>query len=230
MYGEAAEYISGFDEKGEPVISMNECMPPALPKPYTFVQRLKPWGTPNREISLFTPFWRQFTFIVYPAVLWAVIFYGMAIGLGALYIGFSFSILITQPPWNWSQSQTGLNAISGFIGTVLAIPIGPISHRFAAWRTRKNGGVREPEMRLWVFLPAIICSPVGMAVSLALPTTNSTGLDSSPVSASSNLRTLSAFPCLSRTWSTVTTTIPLNLLPCLSHRSHCSRLVLDTRS
>jgi MFS family permease len=88
----------------------------------------------------------------------------MAIGLGALYIGFTFSILITQPPYNWSQTGTGLNAISGLVGTLLAIPIGPLSDRFAAWRTRKNNGTREPEMRLWVFLPAIICSPVGMAV------------------------------------------------------------------
>jgi MFS family permease len=164
LYGEAAEYIAGFDEKGDPIVSTSERAPPALPEQLTFLQRMKPWGAVNHEISIFTPMWRQFTFLVYPAVLWAVIFYGMAIGLGALYIGFSFSILITQPPWNWAQSGTGLNAISGFVGTLLAIPVGPISDRFAAWRTRKNGGVREPEMRLWVFLPAIICSPVGMAV------------------------------------------------------------------
>jgi hypothetical protein len=162
LYGEAAEFISGFDEKGEIVVS--ERVPTNIPQYLTFTQRLKPWGPPNHDISIFTPLWRQFTFLVYPAVLWAVIFYGMAIGLGALYIGFSFSIVITTPPWNWAQEQTGLNNIGGLIGVLLAIPVGPISDRFAAWRTRKNNGVREPEMRLWCFLPAIICSPVGLAV------------------------------------------------------------------
>jgi MFS family permease len=162
LYGEAAEHIEGFDDKGEPVVTMSERVP--LPQKYTFWQMMKPYGYVNKDLNLFTPFWRQFTFIVYPAVIWAVIFYGLAIGLGALYIGFTFSILITEPPYNWAQSQTGLNAISGFVATLLAIPCGPISDRIAAWRTRKNGGVREPEMRLWVVLPTILFSPVGMAV------------------------------------------------------------------
>jgi len=162
LYGEAAEFISSFDEKGEPVIT--ERIPQNLPKPYTFVQRLKPWGPPNHDMSIWTPLWRQFTFLVYPAVLWAVAFYGLSIGLGALYIGFSFSILITTPPWDWAQSGTGLNNIGGLLGVLLAIPVGPISDRVAAWKTRRNGGVREPEMRLWCFLPAIIVSPAGLVV------------------------------------------------------------------
>lgn len=160
MYGEAAEFIESYDEKGTPVMAANS--PIQLPEPLTFVQRLKPWSTPNHDFNIVLPVWRQFVFLAYPAVIWTVIFYGLAIGIGALYIGLSFSTLITQAPWNWTQEDTGLNQIGGLVGVLIAIPIGPLSDRFCAWRTRKNDGVREPEMRLWTFLPAIILSPVGL--------------------------------------------------------------------
>jgi len=163
MYGEASEFISGVDDKGQPQV-VERIPSAAIPKPKTFVQRLAPWGEVNHDLNIITPVWRQFIFLSYPAVIWTVIFYGLAIGLGALYIGLSFSVLITQPPWNWSQTQTGLNTLGGLLGVLIAIPIGPLSDRFSAWRTRKNDGIREPEMRLWTFLPAIILSPVGMAV------------------------------------------------------------------
>jgi MFS family permease len=162
-YGEASEFSEGVDDKGQPRV-IERVSPVDLPKPLTFVQRLKPWGPPNKELNMLTPVWRQFIFLAYPAVIWTIIFYGLAIGIGALYIGLSFSILITGPPWHWTQTATGLNTVGGLIGVLIAIPVGPISDRFAAWRTRKNNGIREPEMRLWTFLPAIILSPVGLAV------------------------------------------------------------------
>jgi hypothetical protein len=162
-YGEASEFIqNGLDDKGVPQVI--ERIPSNIPQPLTFTQRLKPWGAVNHDLNIFTPVWRQFIFLAYPAVMWTVLFYGLAIGIGAIYIGLSFSIVITQPPYNWTQTQTGLNTIGGLVGVLIAIPVGPLSDRFSAWRTRKNGGIREPEMRLWTFLPAIILSPVGLAV------------------------------------------------------------------
>lgn len=164
MYGEASEFVQGVDDKGQPQV-IERVPTTAIPKPKTFVQRLAPWGEVNHDLNIrLTPVWHQFIFLLYPAVIWTVIFYGLAIGLGALYIGLSFSILITQPPWNWSQEQTGLNTLGGLIGVLIAIPIGPLSDRFSEWRTRKNDGIREPEMRLWTFLPAVILSPLGMVV------------------------------------------------------------------
>lgn len=45
---------------------------------------------------------------------------------------------------------------------LFGLPIGPISDRVAARLTRKNGGVREPEMRLISLVPAILITPAGI--------------------------------------------------------------------
>src|SRR5579859_7985476 len=34
----------------------------------------------------------------------------------------------------------------------------------AAWKTRKNGGRREPEYRLWCLVPALVMSPCGLII------------------------------------------------------------------
>jgi hypothetical protein len=135
-----------------------------IPPRKSYLQQIKPWSGINRKATFWISSVRQFSFLAYPAVLWAVIFYGIAIGIGALFISFSFPGVILAPPYSWSENASGTVTIAGFIGTLLSLPIGPLSDRFAAWKTRKNGGRREPEYRLWCLLPAMVMSPCGIII------------------------------------------------------------------
>ncbi|KAJ5921146.1 hypothetical protein N7466_009472 [Penicillium verhagenii] len=65
-------------------------------------------------------------------------------------------------PYNFQPNQIGLFNIGGFIGVVLAgITIALVSDRLVVVQARRNKGVFEPEMRLWLLFPAIICNSIG---------------------------------------------------------------------
>jgi len=84
------------------------------------------------------------------------------IGLGALSFNYTFPVLITSPPYNWSEINSGLIACASAAGYALSFPLTFVSDRVAAYLTRKNNGIREAEMRLTVLFPAMIIAPAGL--------------------------------------------------------------------
>lgn len=103
---------------------------------------------------VFTPF----QLLSFPIVLFgAWMLAGHAWGL--LLVNYVQSITLTAPPYEFSSSQVGLSnlalACGGSLGVLTA---GPMSDWVAMYRTRRNGGVREPEMRLIAMIPFIAVS------------------------------------------------------------------------
>ncbi|KZO98488.1 MFS general substrate transporter [Calocera viscosa TUFC12733] len=153
------------DEKEKEVPAEHiEYASPNIPKRKTFLETLKPWGKIDHEVSFFMTMIRPFSYYLVPAVLWVVTTYGIYIGLGALAFNYTFPLKITAPPYNWSQTNSGLIAVASAVGYFLAAPFTFTSDRVAAYFTRKNGGVREAEMRLSVMLPAMLIAPAGLVV------------------------------------------------------------------
>ncbi|EJD47757.1 putative MFS transporter [Auricularia subglabra TFB-10046 SS5] len=136
----------------------------AIPIRKPFLQTLKPWSYVDHEAQFFMTMVRPFTYFFVPAVFWVITTYGIYIGLGALTFNFTFPILITSPPYNWSETNSGLIAVATIIGYFLAIPFMSSSDRLAAFLTRRNNGVREAEMRLGVLLPVMFLSPAGLVL------------------------------------------------------------------
>ncbi|KAI1616620.1 serine/threonine kinase 16 [Exophiala viscosa] len=137
---------------------------PAIPPRKTFVETLKPWGVYDRETPLLMTMLRSFSYFFVPSVFWVISTYGIYIGLGALAFNYTFPIKIVEPPYNWSQTNSGLIAVGNAVGYILAIPFTTSSDLLAARLTKKNGGIREAEMRLGVLLPAMIIGPAGLIV------------------------------------------------------------------
>lgn len=133
-----------------------------IPPRKTFAEQIRPWSGIDRDAPFFTTMWRAFTLLLVPSTLWVITTYGIYIGLGALTFNFIFPFKIVQAPYNWSESNAGLSAIATMLGYFLALPLLPASDRLAARSTRKNGGIREAEMRLPVLLPAMIIAPAGL--------------------------------------------------------------------
>ncbi|KAK5053952.1 hypothetical protein LTR84_001914 [Exophiala bonariae] len=137
---------------------------PTAPARKSFVSTLKPWGVYDREAPFFMTAIRSFSYFLVPSVFWVVATYGIYIGLGALAFNFTFPIKIVAPPYNWSQTNSGLIAVGNIIGYALAVPFTTSSDRLAAYLTKKNNGIREAEMRLGVLLPAMLIGPASLIV------------------------------------------------------------------
>ncbi|KIW33280.1 uncharacterized protein PV07_00140 [Cladophialophora immunda] len=64
-----------------------------------------------------------------------------------------YSVYMTLPPYNFEPQQIGLLGLPAFIGTLIAALIcGPLSDWMILRMARSNGGIYEPEMRLWLIL------------------------------------------------------------------------------
>ncbi|KAH8929330.1 putative MFS transporter [Atractiella rhizophila] len=133
----------------------------AVPERKTYLQQLKPWSFIS-DVNIVPFLWRPFTYLLVPACLWVILIYGIEIGIGAFAYSYTFPILIQAPPYNWSQINSGLISLANLAGYLTAAPLSFIIDRYPAWRTRKNGGIREAEMRLPVLIPACFIGPAGM--------------------------------------------------------------------
>ncbi|KAK4900652.1 hypothetical protein LTR27_002368 [Elasticomyces elasticus] len=148
------------EEQVERVVEVETMVPPRR----TFVQTLKPWSGINKDENFFLTMGRSFSYFLVPAVLWVVATYGIYIGLGALVFNYTFPSIIVAPPYNWKQENAGLIALGNVIGYGLAVPLVWTSDRLAAYLTKRNGGIREAEMRLGVLIPAAFIAPAGLIV------------------------------------------------------------------
>jgi len=69
------------------------------------------------------------------------------------------------PPYNFSNAAVGMTNIPAIVGTLAGCFFwGWLSDWDLARRTRNNGGVREPEMRLWLIFPGVILGTIGILI------------------------------------------------------------------
>ena len=163
LAGEKVVYSKGEMEKEHVPVEEVEVQT-LVPPRRTFMQTLKPWSAINPDEQFFMTSIRSFTYFLVPSVVWVVCTYGIYIGLGALVFNYTFPTIIIAPPYNWAPTNSGLIAVGNIIGYGLAVPLTWTSDRLAAHLTKKNGGIREAEMRLGVLLPAMLIAPAGILV------------------------------------------------------------------
>lgn len=164
--------VIGGDEGGEKGVTQHDdnssiagaAAGRPVPERKTFAEQLKFWGVWEHDSPFFTMMIRSFTYFLVPPVFWVVSTYGIYIGLGALTFNYIFPIKIVAPPYNWSETSSGLIALASLIAFVLAVPFTPSSDVLAAKLTRKNGGIREAEMRLGAMLPSMLLAPTGLII------------------------------------------------------------------
>lgn len=115
------------------------------------------------EESLWKMAYRPAVLLVLPSVLWATLVMSVTIGfLVAISSNFASAFATTYGFKSW---QSGLCFISGMIGTLFGILGGGwFSDWVADFFTRRNDGIREPEMRLPAITVALICSPLALVL------------------------------------------------------------------
>lgn len=120
----------------------------------------------DQDENLMKIFFRPFILALYPTVLWACVVYGVSLGWNII-LGVTVAQLFAEPYGFDSQAQ-GLVFLSPFVGSLIGSWLcGSCSDSMANYFTRKNGGIREPEMRLPTICIATLLTSLG-AVTASL--------------------------------------------------------------
>lgn len=69
---------------------------------------------------------------------------------------------LAAPPYNWSSQAVGFTNFATLAGIIIGLATsGPLSDWISIRATKKNGGIREPEMRLPTMIPYVIIAVLG---------------------------------------------------------------------
>jgi MFS family permease len=130
----------------------------------SYRQKLALWTTSSLPFShvvkhTYQPFLIMFSI---PAVFYMALEYGIMTACTTVPVT-TLSSVMTLPPYNFGSSQIGLMGLAPFTGGCLsAILAGPLSDRAVLYLAKRNRGIFEPEMRLWLCLAFVPCVPAGL--------------------------------------------------------------------
>ncbi|KAF3010519.1 hypothetical protein E8E14_009823 [Neopestalotiopsis sp. 37M] len=135
--------------------------PSTPPKKESYLQSLKIYHRVWTDESLFKMFVRPLGLILLPPVLWAALVQSVTIGFVVAVtsnVAPAFTAAYGFEPW-----QVGLCFIAAIIGSLLGIPAGgQLADMTADWFTKRNGGIRVPEMRLPAMMLCLITAPLAL--------------------------------------------------------------------
>lgn len=149
----------------EPIDSIVTTVPPPRK---TYLKRMKPWTTSEGSIlqllhHTYQPFLVMATV---PAVIYVALLYGLVTAAFQVSVTLISSYL-PAPPYNFNASQVGLMSIPALVGNTLGTVVSaPFSDRLILWLAKKNNGIYEPEMRLWLLLAFAPFFPAGKSVKV----------------------------------------------------------------
>ncbi|EGX94075.1 MFS transporter [Cordyceps militaris CM01] len=128
----------------------------------TYTQSLKVFSRqPFTNESLLKMVIRPFALILLPPVLWAALVLSVTIG---------FLVAVTsnvdpafEEAYRFQPWQVGLCFFAAIIGSLLGLPAGGrLGDLCADYLTKRNGGIREPEMRLPIIMISAITAPLAL--------------------------------------------------------------------
>ncbi|KAJ5280025.1 Major facilitator superfamily domain general substrate transporter [Penicillium angulare] len=102
--------------------------------------------------------------VTFPVVAFTALTYGCLLAWFSAN-GSAGSYFLIYPPYNFGAAAIGLFHLGGFIGTVIATLFIPMFNDWLiVYLARRNGGIFEPEMRLWTMIPAVFLNCIGLLV------------------------------------------------------------------
>ncbi|PQE14259.1 MFS transporter protein [Rutstroemia sp. NJR-2017a BVV2] len=101
----------------------------------------------------------------FPIILWASLSFGFSANC-LLSLNLTQSQVFAAPPYSFSPASVGFINFAFFGGSLIGLlTAGPLSDWISMRATRRNGGIREPEMRLITLIPYIVICLIGMVVT-----------------------------------------------------------------
>lgn len=134
-----------------------------IPKKRTWVQELRIFtGTYTNE-SILKLIIRPVVLLALPPVLWATLVMSVTIGfLVAITSNFSSAF---QTVYGFKTYQAGLCFIASIISSLIGVFFGGhLGDMVADYFTKRNGGIREPEMRLPAMMISLVTGPLALVL------------------------------------------------------------------
>jgi MFS family permease len=133
------------------------------PSKRTRREKLKLWGFRDpRQPNTFKLFFLPFQLLL---MLPGMVFGGFLVGgILAWYnvVGGSLALILGNAPYNFSANNIGLTYLACVVGVTIGCFLsGWMSDALALRLARRNGGVMEPEQRLWTCIIALVMHPAG---------------------------------------------------------------------
>lgn len=136
-----------------------------------------PWlgrGKPSKEQwrlwqpyegNFFRELWLPFYLSLYPIVEFSAFVVSWSAS-SFLTLNLTQSQVFAAPPYNFTSTKIGFFNFAILIGALIGLlTAGPLSDIIAARLTKRNRGIREPEMRLWAMVPYVILMIIGNVVT-----------------------------------------------------------------
>jgi MFS family permease len=130
-------------------------------RPKSYRQRLALFTRSNASIKhhFYQPIILLFTF---PAVAYTALTVGCTLSWFAILTSVQATYMI-GPPYNFDAVGIGLMNVPPMIGAFFAFFVGGfLNDKSIIWLSKRNGGLYEPEMRLWLALPPALITPAGL--------------------------------------------------------------------
>ncbi|KAK6340722.1 hypothetical protein TWF696_009046 [Orbilia brochopaga] len=157
FHGDGEKQPRGSSSDGE---ALTPATPPAKKK--SFLQTLSPFDGRKTDDSLWLLALRPLPLFLQPAIAWGSLIMGAIIGWTVL-IGVVLALLFALPPFGFTVAQIGYTYTGAFIGALVGFAItGLFTHYTTLWLVKKNKGVYEPEFRLLLVIPMLICGCMGV--------------------------------------------------------------------
>lgn len=135
----------------------------SVPRPErrTWVQELRIFTGSYTDESLLKLFIRPIVLLTLPPVAWATLVMSVTIGfLVAITSNFATAF---STVYGFETYQTGLCFIASLISSLIGVFFGGhLSDMIADYFTKRNNGIREPEMRLPAMVVSMITSPLAL--------------------------------------------------------------------
>lgn len=132
-----------------------------VPERRSYVSSLRLFSGIYTKESLWKLFTRPIALIILPQALWATLVMSGTIGF-LVAISSNFATAFTNT-YGFEPWQSGLCFIAALMGAFIGIFFGGhLSDWVADRQTQRNGGVREPEMRLPAILVSVVTAPLAL--------------------------------------------------------------------
>jgi len=152
------------------VIGVTECesssayIPPPVGQGQPSRQQFMPFQAPDSRWKMFIirDTWTPIKAFFNPIIFWAGLMLAGPADL-VLFFCMTESVVLAAPPYLFNPQQVGYTNFAFVIGALIGLATaGPYSDWVAARATRKNGGVREAEMRLVALWPYMVVTVLSL--------------------------------------------------------------------
>ncbi|TKA77610.1 hypothetical protein B0A55_03139 [Friedmanniomyces simplex] len=105
--------------------------------------------------------WDTISLVRFPAVAYTALMWGATLMWFSVVLT-TMSTYFTLPPYNFSPIGIGLMNLPPFLGTLLGLLVSSSNDWIILRLSKRNHGIFEPEMRLWLALCGALITPAGV--------------------------------------------------------------------